>query len=351
MFYLFVVVSVVILISAVCSLFEAVLYTVSLGHIESLAQSGHRAGRILRELRREMDRPIAAILILNTVAHTAGAAFAGAIAVKVFGSAWLGWFSAIFTLAILMFSEIIPKTAGVAYSKRLSTYIALPLQGMVWFFTPVIRLSGILTRLVSRRGKTERVTDEELLVMVKLGMRTGDFKEHEAKVIQNVLALEAKSAKTVMTPRSVLFALAADATVGEVRDEESLLNYSRIPVYGDNLEDIVGIVHRRDILTAIGDDRFSTKLRDLMRPVHFVLETVRLDALLRTFLERRQHLVVVIGEHGALSGVVSLEDVLEEILGREIVDEFDQVADLQAFARRQRAAIVGGQDRTKPRPA
>ena len=158
MLYLLVVVGVVIVISAVCSLFEAVLYTVSLGHIESLAQSGHRSGPVLRELRRDVDRPIVAILFLNTVAHTAGAAFAGAIAATVFGSAWLGWFSAAFTLLILMFSEIIPKTAGVVYSKPLSRYIALPLQGMVWVFTPVIWLSRILTRLVSRRGETERVT-------------------------------------------------------------------------------------------------------------------------------------------------------------------------------------------------
>ncbi|MFQ5458953.1 MAG: CBS domain-containing protein, partial [Myxococcota bacterium] len=205
-----------------------------------------------------------------------------------------------------------------------------------------------VTRMVTGKGEGPRITDEEVLMMVKLGSRTGHFKPHEAEVIQNILALEARTAKDVMTPRSVVFALRADATVGDVRDEEPLLNFSRIPVYGDNLEDIVGIVHRRDILTAIGDDRFGARLREIMRPVHFVLDATPLDALLRTFLARRQHLVVVIDQAGTLIGIATLEDVLEEILGSEIVDEFDQVEDLQEYARRQRAAVLRGQGAGRP---
>ncbi|MDP3939940.1 MAG: hemolysin family protein [Deltaproteobacteria bacterium] len=343
MIYLLTVIGVVIFTSAVCSLFEAVLYSVPLSHIESLLHSGRPSGRALSQLRKNVDRPIAAILFLNTIANTGGAAFAGAIAAEVLGNASLAYFSAAFTLAILMFSEILPKTAGVAYARPLARFIALPLQFMVWIFTPIIWMSRFVTRLVSGRGETHRVTDEDLLVMVRLGLRSGDFKEHEAEVIQNILELEAKKASDVMTPRSVVYTLSADLTVGDVRHEEKLLNYSRIPIYDQGAEDIVGIVHRREVLTAIANDRFTVKLRELMGPAHFVLETTPLDKLLRLFLERRQHMVIVIGEYGVLSGITTLEDVLEEIIGHEIVDEFDQVTDLQEFARRQRSEILGRQ--------
>ncbi len=348
MLYLVTVVGVVVFTSAVCSLFEAVLYSVPLSHIESLSHSGRRSGRALSQLRKNVDRPIAAILFLNTIANTGGAAFAGAISAEVLGNASLAYFSAAFTLVILMFGEMMPKTAGVAYARPLARFIALPLQFMVWLFTPIIWMSRFVTRIVSGGQESHRVTDEELLVMVRLGLRSGDFKAHEAEVIQNILELEAKKASDVMTPRSVVYTLSAELTVGDVRHEEKLLNYSRIPVFDESAEDIVGIVNRRDVLTAIGNDRFSVKLREVMRPAHFVSEATRLDKLLRFFLERRQHMVSVIGEYGVLSGIATLEDVLEEIIGHEIVDEFDQVTDLQEFARRQRR---GGLDREGQPPS
>ena len=332
------VVGLVVLTSSACSLFEAVLYAVPLSQIDTLERAGRASGPVLRTLRAQVDRPIAAILSLNTVANTGGAALAGAIASRVFGSVWIGYFSAAFTLAILLFSEIIPKTAGVVYARRLAGPIARPLQILVLVFTPVIWLSRYVTRLVAIGREADGISDDDLLLMVRRGLRTGDLKPHEASVISNVLALEVKTAGQIMTPRTVLFMLDTDTSLADAAANEQLLQHSRVPVYDDDPDDIVGIVHRRDILRSAARDEFDTTLDQLMHPVHFVVETAKLDQLLHVFLEQRQHLVVVTDEFGSVSGIVTLEDVLEEILGREIVDEFDEVADLRAFARQQRAA-------------
>ena len=332
------VVGLVVLTSGACSLFEAVLYSVPLSQIDALERAGKPSGPLLRTLRSQVDRPIAAILSLNTIANTGGAALAGAIASSVLGSVWIGYFSGAFTLAILLLSEIIPKTAGVVYASRLAGPLARPIMMLVKICAPIIWVSRLITQLVATRNETDRVSDEDLLLMVRRGLRSGDLQPHEADVISNVLALEVKTAAQVMTPRTVLFALHSDITLAEAAADDHLLRHSRVPVYEDNPDDVIGIVHRRDILDAAAKDQFETSLEQLMRPVHFVVETVKLDQLLRTFLEQRQHLVVVTDEFGSVSGIVTLEDVLEEILGREIVDEFDQVVDLRAFARQQRAS-------------
>ncbi|MEE2791224.1 MAG: hemolysin family protein [Acidobacteriota bacterium] len=332
------VVGLVVLTSSACSLFEAVLYSVPLSQIDALERAGKPSGPLLRTLRSQVDRPIAAILSLNTIANTGGAALAGAIASSVLGSVWIGYFSGAFTLAILLLSEIIPKTAGVVYASRLAGPLARPIMMLVKICAPIIWVSRLITQLVATRNETDRVSDEDLLLMVRRGLRSGDLQPHEADVISNVLALEVKTAAQVMTPRTVLFALHSDITLAEAAADDHLLRHSRVPVYEDNPDDVIGIVHRRDILDAAAKDQFETSLEQLMRPVHFVVETVKLDQLLRTFLEQRQHLVVVTDEFGSVSGIVTLEDVLEEILGREIVDEFDQVVDLRAFARQQRAS-------------
>jgi len=336
MLELAVVVGLVVLTSGVCSLFEAVLYSAPLAEIDTLERAGRPSGAILRRLRSHVDRPIAAILSLNTVANTGGAALAGAIAARVLDSVPIGYFSAAFTLAILLFSEIIPKTAGVVYARRLAGPVARPIEILVLVFTPVIWLSRGVTRLVASGHQAERVSDEDLLLMVRQGLRSGALKPHEADVISNVLALEGKTASQVMTPRTVVFTLPTSTSLADAAANDQLLQHSRVPVYDDDPDDVVGIIHRRDILQAAAKDEFDTTLDQLMRPVHFVVEGAKLDQLLRAFLEQRQHLMVVTDEFGTVSGIVTLEDVLEEILGREIVDEFDEVADLRAFARQQR---------------
>ena len=319
-----------------CSLFEAVLYAVPLSHIESLAAAGSRTGRILQRLRRDVDRPIAAILSLNTIANTAGAAVAGAMAASIFGQAWLVYFSALLTLMILVFSEIIPKTAGVTYNRALASLIARPLQALVWLFSPLIWLTQKITRIMTRGREKQQVSAEELMVMARLGHKTGGIDADEARVIQGILSLENKTVQEIMTPRTVVFSLSAKLTVGEMHNQVGILNHSRVPLYDEDAEDIIGMIHRRDALEALTKGRSEVKLEELMRPIDFVANSLTLDQLLQLFLERRQHLFVVCNEFGELAGLVTLEDVLEEILGAEIVDEFDQVENMRELARQRR---------------
>ncbi len=332
-------VSAVILISALCSLFEAIFYSVPVSHIETLAQEGDASGRIFRRLRRNVDRPISAILSLNTIANTGGAAIAGAAFVRVYPDHPEVYFTLFITLSVLLFSEVIPKTVGVVYSRPLSGLIARPLQLLVWVFTPFIELCRLATRLVPREQEGQDVSDEELISLARLGQRTGAIEAGEARVIQNILSLKSKTARDVMTPRTVVFVLSERLTVEEAHKEAGLWSHGRVPIYDKDFEDIVGIVLRKDALAALADNQGHLKLSTLMRPVHFVSESTSLDRILEMFLDRRQHLFVVIDEYGGLAGVLTLEDVLEEILGKEIVDELDQVADMRELARRRRQQI------------
>ena len=339
MLELLIVVTAVLVTSATCSLFEAVLYSVPTSRIEALVRARRPAGHILKEMRRHVDRPIAAVLSLNTIANTGGGAIAGALAAQVFGGRiWI--FSLVFTLVILLFSEVLPKTIGVVYARGLAPLIARPLFWLVTLFRPLIALTQQATKLVWRGQQEQRISDDELLTMVGLGLRSGDLQLHEAQVIRNVLSFERLTATEVMTPRPVVFTLAADTTVQDAARMSDLEKYSRIPIFDVEPEELVGVVHKVDILKAVADDQFDTRLSAIMRPIHFVVETTPLDRLLRVFLERRQHAMAVIDEFGGFEGIVTLEDVLEELIGREIVDEFDQVVDQRAFAKRQRAETL-----------
>ncbi|MCY3738271.1 MAG: hemolysin family protein [Gemmatimonadaceae bacterium] len=327
--------------SAMCSLFEAVLYSVPVGHVEAMAESGQRTGRILRSLRERVDRPISAILSLNTIANTAGAAWAGAAFVVVFDDERLWLFSAAFTLAILLFSEVIPKTAGVVYCRGLAGPVARPLLAMVWVFRPLIWLTGQVTRLIARDQGFPGVSEEELLVMARLGRKEGAIDADEAAAIENILGLKEKTVRDIMTPRTVVFSLAVSSTLGQVRDSAQSLNHTRVPVYDSDADDVVGTVHRQDLLAAMAEGEWDRALEELMRPVDFVADALTADRLLRRLLESRQHLVMVIDEFGSLAGLVTLEDVLEEILGTEIVDEFDPAEDMRELAHRRRSQSLG----------
>ena len=327
--------------SAMCSLFEAVLYSVPVGHVEAMAESGQPTGRILRSLRQRVDRPISAILSLNTIANTAGAAWAGAAFVVVFDDERLWLFSAAFTLAILLFSEVIPKTAGVVYCRGLAGPVARPLLAMVWIFRPLIWLTGQVTRLIARDQGSPGVSEEELLVMARLGHKEGAIDADEAAVIENILGLKEKTVRDIMTPRTVVYSLAVSSTLRQVRDSAQSLNHTRVPVYDADGDDVVGTVHRHDLLAAMAEGQWDRTLEEMMRPVDFVADNLTAGRLLRRLLESRQHLVMVIDEFGSLGGLVTLEDVLEEILGTEIVDEFDTAVDMRELAHRRRRQSLG----------
>ncbi|MFO7783922.1 MAG: hemolysin family protein [Desulfatiglandales bacterium] len=336
-----------VIISGACSLFEAVLYSVPMRHVESLVRSNPSVGRVLKELRQNVEKPITAILSLNTIANTAGAAVAGAAAIAVFGYDWIGVFSAFFTLSILVFSEVIPKTAGVVYARRLAPYVAYPLKGLVVLMAPAIWLCGHVTQLIFRHRDQDTVSPDELKVMAQLGFQSGSIQPYQKRVIENILSLQNKAVKQVMTPRTVIFSLSEHLTAQEAADLVKRWEHSRFPVYDQDAEDIVGIVLTRELLMALSQGKGDTHLTDLMAPVQFIVETVRLDQVFRQFMGSRQKLFVVIDEYGGLSGVVTLEDILEEILGREIMDESDEVADKRELARSRRSQLVSSEQAGK----
>jgi len=339
---LYLAIAIAIIVSALCSIFEAVLYSVPSGHVEVLVRDNKRAGNVLKRLKKDIEKPITAILTLNTIANTMGAAVAGASAAAVFGDHYVGWFSAAFTIAILLFSEILPKTAGVAYAKVLAPWIAVPLAGLVRLLTPLIWLCQAVTRLIPRRGSESLISAEEIQAIAVLSRKSGAIEPEQEKVIANILELQNKTVRQVMTPRTVTFSLSEHLTLAEAREMKSQWNqHSRVPVYDKDPDDVVGIVLRKDVFRDDAEKQGATRLCNLMHPVHFVPETAPLNRLLVEFFERRQHLFVVVDEYGSVTGVISMEDIIEEIVGREIIDESDKAGDLRELARYKRKLLVG----------
>lgn len=340
-------VGVAVFVSMFCSVAEAALYSMSWADIEKLKVSGSKSANLLHKLRSNVDEPITAILTLNTCAHTAGAAVAGWAWANLYGKETLWLFTVCFTVIILIFTEILPKTLGVVYSDRIAPPLARPLGGLVLLFRPVIAIMGIMSRAVSKKKTKPDHTEDDIRAIVSLTRRSGVIKPYEEKSIRNILSLDSKTVERIMTPRTVVFSLPLDMTVAEAREKHTDWPHSRIPVWDDNPEDVVGVVYRREVLEALADDRDDLKLSDIMRPVRFVLESVTLDNILVNFLGSRLHLCVVLDEYGGVAGVVTLEDVLEEILGSEIVDETDQVVDMRELARAQRDELTGRRGKTE----
>lgn len=323
-----------IVVSALCSIFEAVLYSVSHTHVEILAKSGTLSGKILKRLKGDIQQPITAILTLNTIAHTAGAAIAGASAAAVFGEAYLTWFSAIFTFAILFLSEILPKSIGVIYNKELAPLIAVPLAALVKTLSPIVWLCGIANKLIPGSDKEHTVSAEEIQAMAIMGRKSGHIDPQQEGIIKNIINLKEKTVRDVMTPRTVTFTLHKNLFVAEAQKLKDDWNrHSRVPVYNDKPDDITGIVMRKDVLLCAAEGLEKRTLASLMQPVHFVPETGPLNRIMLEFFERRQHLFCVVDEYGGVTGVISLEDIIEEIVGHEIIDESDPAQTMREIAR------------------
>lgn len=329
-----------VFVSTFCSLAEAALYSLPVSKIEKLKKRGKHSGELLEKLRQNVEEPITAILTLNTVAHTAGAAVAGWAWGELYGESSLWMFTVVFTLIILVISEILPKTIGVVYNEQLAPPLAPTLKLLVWIFKPAVLALGALARFIRSKDSSPEHSEADIMAIASLTRRSGIIKPYEEQSIKNILLLDNKTVQEIMTPRTVVFSLSADMTVAEARESHSTWPHSRVPVYGDDPEDIVGIAYRRQVLEALADDRDEIKLSDLMRPVRFVLESLTLDKVLVKFLGSRVHMFVVLDEYGGVAGVVTLEDVLEEILGSEIVDETDQVVDMRELARTQRDELM-----------
>ena len=325
-----------LVVSFLCSVLEATLLTVSPVSIERAKQNGAKwAGRMGR-LKKDVDRPLSAILTLNTVAHTMGAAGAGAQYAHVSGNSYEGLFAAVLTLAILFVTEIIPKTLGARYAVQLAGPVSWFLPWLIRFLAPLVWLSKQTTRLISF-GKADQQPHhrEELLAMARMGEQSGEVSRAEQRTLKNLMELGEMRVRDIMTPRTVLFSLPETTLLSDFPGMVADKPFTRIPVYGETMDEVNGFVLRSDVLLALIRDKGGQgTLVDVMLPVAVVLEQLELDRLFKRFIEERQQLMMVLDERGSVAGVVTLEDVVETIFGIEIMDETDEVADLQGYARK-----------------
>lgn len=320
--------------SFLCSIAEAVILSVTSAHIAMLNKEGKAAGKRLLQLKGDINKPLAAILTLNTIAHTVGAAGAGAQAVKVFGSAYVGIASAILTLLILIFSEIIPKTLGAHYWRQLAPITATLLKGLVWVLYPFVKLSELLTRGLTHGPTLTGFSRQEFVAMAEVSVKEGQLKQLESTILKNLLRLRKTPIATAMTPRTVVFSLPEDLTVADFFRQHGQKRFSRIPIYAENQDQVSGFVLRSDLLLAQARGNGDNPLKTYLRTLPALLDRMSLSQAFDEFLRLRAHIMLVVDEYGGLKGLLTLEDLLETLLGLEIVDEGDNTVDMQQLARR-----------------
>ncbi|MHC4661831.1 MAG: CNNM domain-containing protein [Planctomycetota bacterium] len=319
MFWLAVVVILTIVFSFMCSIWEAALYSIPPGRVEKLRQSGKARGKLLAVLRQNMDRPVSAILTLNTIAHTTGATLAGSLVQVYYGSQWLSIFSGVFVFAILVFSEIIPKTLGVCYANRLAPFFALQIQILVWALYPAVIMSEWITRLFKPKKKDAFPTEEDILSVASLGVRSGGILPEEHKWLENVLRLNNVQAKDMMTPREKILFLAAEESVGEIIEASKDWDHRHLPLFHEgDLDKPAGAVLRLDVVAAVRDGREDVKLRELAKSADVVPPSKAGHEILQEMIRKHQELFIIADAEGKTLGLVTLEDVIEEMLGMEI---------------------------------
>ena len=338
MFPILIVAGLTLVASFTCSLLEAALYVLTPSRVQVLVDAKRPGARRLARMRDDVEAPIAAILTINTIAHTVGAAWCGAMVGERFGSDAVGLFAAIFTVLVLAVTEIVPKSLGVRYGSRIATWIVWPLQLMTWSVYPIVWVATRSMQLLTGRARQPGPSEDEVVVFADLAARHGDVRQEERRWVVNALRLDQTTAGDLRTPRTVVEYLSEDARVADVARDPAKLVHSRIPVAapGGDLDTLTGFVYRREVCdAALIDPESDLVLGDLRRDLPVVPETMPAHHLLGVLMRERTHLAAVIDEYGGFEGVVALEDVLERMLGEEIVDEHDEVINLQELARRR----------------
>jgi CBS domain containing-hemolysin-like protein len=320
-------------ISFICSIMEAVLLSTPVPFLRAKEAAGHKYAVRMISLKQTVDRPLSAILTLNTVAHTVGAAGVGAQAVQVFGEAYFGLVSAILTILILVLTEIIPKTIGTRYSRNLAPLASVVIRIMIIITYPLVVASAYFIRLVSNDKSEQTTSREEISALAHIGTVEGIFAEKENKIIQNLIRLRNVRVTEVMTPRVVVSAADEAMTLDEFLKNKDYLKYSRIPVYQGNDEHITGYVFRQKVFEKLAEDQVNLMLHDIKREITIVPNTKPLLSVWEMLLDKKEHIALVVDEYGGMDGIVTMEDIIESLLGFEIIDEKDTVADMQQYAR------------------
>lgn len=337
--------SLAILVSFLCSILEAVLLSITPSYIEAREQSGKKSGKYLKELKKSIDKPLAAILSLNTIAHTIGAAGVGAQASIVFEEVSIGVISGVLTFLILVFSEIIPKTLGANYWRLLAPASAVMLRFLIYLLYPFVLLSQLITKIIERKNrKSYSISRAEVSAIADIGHEEGVLEENESRILKNLVRLKSILVKDIMTPRSVVVSESEDMTVKEFYKKKDYLRFSRVPIFREKEDNITGYIHKHDILDQMAKDNFDMKLKELKRDILVIHEVASIPDLFSKFLEKQDQLAYVVDEFGSLSGIATMEDITETLLGIEIVDEYDSKEDMQIYARekwKERARILG----------
>lgn len=331
-------------VSFLCSVMEAVLLSITPSYGAIVEKQNPKAGKLLRSLKADIDQPLAAILSLNTIAHTFGAAGVGAQSLLVFGSAYVALTSVVVTLIILIFSEILPKTLGALYWKQLVTPMVYTVKVFIWVTYPLVLLSKWITKWMSNNEKGPSVSREEFSAMADIGYEEGIFEEGESNIFKNLIRFNSLKVTDIMTPRIVVVKFQQDITIQELIKGEEELRVSRIPVFAGNDEEITGYVLKNDLYLHLSEGQGHKTLKEIKRDVLIVPESISVKAFFSRLLENQEHIAVVVDEYGGFSGVATMEDVVETLLGLEIVDEFDDYEDMQKLARqkwRERAKRLG----------
>ena len=318
-------------VSFICSLLEAVILSVTHSHIGILVKTNPSKGKMLQALKDDINRPLAAILTLNTIANTVGAAGMGAQALNVFGSSAVAIASAILTFSILIFSEILPKTLGAYFCRNIAVPSAYVIRFLMVVAFPFVWLSNRISSSINTNG--DKVSREEIAAMAEMGEDEGSIDEHESDIIENLFRLKEIQIEDILTPRSVIYAFEDNKTVGNIMDSSDDIIFSRIPVFHENIDNIIGMVYKDTVLETMADDYFEKTMADIVEPVESVYETESVESVLNKFTRNRSHMFIVKDEFGGTTGIVTLEDCIETLLGVEIMDESDEVADMRKLAK------------------
>lgn len=320
-------------VSFICSLLEAIILSVTWSHIEIMKKEEKSSGEVLKKLKEDIDQPLAAILTLNTIAHTLGAAGVGSEFHKI-GDQWFTAASIILTILILVFSEIIPKTLGAIYWKKMAPTASYILDIMIWITWPIVIILNYFSRIISEGKKDQKeMTREEMIAVAEIGETQGALEKQETQVIKNLLTLDKILAEDVMTPSTVMMTFHKGDTVEEVIQKNSPIPFSRIPIVDKDLDDIIGVVLRNKIMEFNNEGKSSVKMGDLISELSTVDPEDSVATLLDEFLKKKEHVFLVVDEYGTTQGIITLEDAVETLLGAEIVDESDSVEDMRQLAR------------------
>ncbi|MBQ6073612.1 MAG: DUF21 domain-containing protein [Bacteroidales bacterium] len=320
-------------ISFLCSILESVLLSTPISYITMREEEGYKPATRFMQYKEESARPLAAILALNTIANTVGAAGVGRQAAAIGGSEFFGWMSAITTLLILVFSEIIPKTIGTSYYRQLMGFTTRVLRALILLMYPIVILIELITRIFQKDDDEASVSREEVSAMANVGEEEGVIDESENRIIQNVIKLDDVKAYDVMTPRVVAQTASENMSLKNFYKDKDFEHYSRIPVYSESPEYITGYILRSEALECLAEDKFDMRLSEIKRDITFFNEEQSVADIWDTLLAKKEQIGLIIDEYGCFQGILTLEDIIETILGLEIIDENDEVSDMQQFAR------------------